>query len=133
MEENILIFRTDLALEASEKLTQNIDGIEQKIEEFKCLKSTEIIIKTEDAAKKIGKPKGKYIYFCPMMSEKNVNDIDTIMKEAKSWFLEMGLAEDEIIFYKSTSEMGTLGKKNREAFYNDTDLDNRDTSNKLRV
>ena len=79
------------------------------------------------------KPKGKYIYFCPMMSEKNVNDIDTIMKEAKSWFLEMGLAEDEIIFYKSTSEMGTLGKKNREAFYNDTDLDNRDTSNKLRV
>ena len=79
------------------------------------------------------KPNGKYIYFCPMMSEKNVNDIDTIMKEAKSWFLEMGLAEDEIIFYKSTSEMGTLGKKNREAFYNDTDLDNRDTSNKLRV
>ena len=79
------------------------------------------------------KPNGKYIYFCPMMSEKNVNDIDTIMKEAKSWFLEMGLAEDEIFFYKSTSEMGTLGKKNRDAFYNDIDLDNRDTSNKLRV
>ena len=87
----------------------------------------------KELVKKNLKPKGKYIYFCPMMSEKNVNDIDTIMKEAKSWFLEMGLAEDEIIFYKSTSEMGTLGKKNREAFYNDTDLDNRDTSNKLRV
>ena len=56
-----MFFRTDLALEASEKLTQKIDGIEQKIEEFKSLKSTEIIIKTEDAAKKIGKPKGKYI------------------------------------------------------------------------
>ena len=55
MEENILIFRTDLALEASEKLTQNLDGIEQKIEEFKSLKSTEIIIKSENAAKKIGK------------------------------------------------------------------------------
>ena len=79
------------------------------------------------------KPNGKYIYFCPMMSEKNVNDIDTIMKEAKGWFLEMGLAEDEMFFYKSTSEMGTLGKKNRDAFYNDIDLDNRDTSNKLRV
>ena len=79
------------------------------------------------------KPNGKYIYFCPMMSEKNVNDIDTIMKEAKGWFLEMGLTEDEITFYKSTSEMGTLGRKNREAFYNDIDLDNRDTSNKLRV
>ena len=79
------------------------------------------------------KPNGKYIYFCPMMSEKNVNDIDRIMKEAKSWFLEMGLTEDEITFYKSTSEMGTLGKKNREAFYKDIDLDNHDTSNKLRV
>lgn len=56
-----MFFRTDLALEASEKLIQNIDGIEQKIEEFKSLRSTEIIIKSEDAAKKIGKPKGKYI------------------------------------------------------------------------
>ena len=79
------------------------------------------------------KPNGKYIYFCPMITKEGVNDIDAIMKESKSWFLEMGLAEDEIIFYKSTSEMGTLGKKNREAFYNDIDLDNRDTSNKLRV
>ena len=87
----------------------------------------------KELVKKNLKPNGKYIYFCPMMSEKNVNDIDTIMKEAKSWFLEMGLAEDEIFFYKSTSEMGTLGKKNRDAFYNDTDLDNGDTSNKLRV
>ena len=87
----------------------------------------------KELVKKNLKPNGKYIYFCPMMSEKNVNDIDTIMKEAKSWFLEMGLTEEEIIFYKSTSEMGTLGKKNREAFYNDIDLDNHDTSNKLRV
>ena len=87
----------------------------------------------KELVKKNLKPNGKYIYFCPMITKEGVNDIDAIMKEAKSWFLEMGLAEDEIIFYKSTSEMGTLGKKNREAFYNDTDLDNRDTSNKLRV
>ena len=87
----------------------------------------------KEPVKKNLKPNGKYIYFCPMITKERVNDIDAIMKEAKSWFLEMGLAEDEIIFYKSTSEMGTLGKKNREAFYNDTDLDNRDTSNKLRV
>ncbi len=87
----------------------------------------------KELVKKNLKPNGKYIYFCPMITKEGFNDIDAIMKEAKSWFLEMGLAEDEIIFYKSTSEMGTLGKKNREAFYNDTDLDNRDTSNKLRV
>ena len=87
----------------------------------------------KELVKKNLKPNGKYIYFCPMITKEMVNDIDTIMKEAKSWFLEMGLAEEKIVFYKSTSEMGTLGKKNREAFYNDTDLDNRDTSNKLRV
>ena len=87
----------------------------------------------KELVKKNLKPNGKYIYFCPMITKEMVNDIDTIMKEAKSWFLEMGLAEEEIVFYKSTSEMGTLGKKNREAFYNDIDLDNRDTSNKLRV
>ena len=87
----------------------------------------------KELVKKNLKPNGKYIYFCPMITKEGVNDIDAIMTEAKSWFLEMGLAEDEIIFYKSTSEMGNLGKKNREAFYNDTDLDNRDTSNKLRV
>ena len=87
----------------------------------------------KELVKKNLKPNGKCIYFCPMMSEKNVNDIDTIMKEAKGWFLEMGLTEDEITFYKSTSEMGTLGRKNREAFYNDIDLDSHDTSNKLRV
>ena len=87
----------------------------------------------KELVKKNLKPNGKYIYFCPMITKEMVNDIDTIMKKAKSWFLEMGLAEEEIVFYKSTSEMGTLGKKNREAFYNDIDLDNRDTSNKLRV
>ena len=87
----------------------------------------------KELVKKNLKPNGKYIYFCPMITKEMVNDIDTIMKEAKSWFLEMGLAEEKIVFYKSTSEMGTLGKKNREAFYNDIDLDNRDTSNKLRV
>ena len=87
----------------------------------------------KELVKKNLKPKGKYIYFCPMITKEMVNDIDTIMKEAKGWFLEMGLAEEEIVFYKSTSEMGTLGKKNREAFYNDIDLDSHDTSNKLRV
>ena len=87
----------------------------------------------KELVKKNLKLNGKYIYFCPMITKEMVNDIDTIMKEAKSWFLEMGLTEDEITFYKSTSEMGTLGRKNREAFYNDTDLDNGDTSNKLRV
>lgn len=56
-----MIFRTDLALEASEKLKQNIEGLEQKIEEFKDIKATEITIKSETAAKKVGKPQGKYI------------------------------------------------------------------------
>ena len=78
------------------------------------------------------KPNGKYIYFCPPNSEKGANDIETIKKEAKKWFNEF-IPEENIIFYTSTSEMGMLGKENRQAFYNDVNLDGIDVSNKLRV
>ena len=79
------------------------------------------------------KPNGKYIYFCPPGSVDGVNDMETIMNEAKNWFLEMGLTEDDIVFYQTTSEMGTKGKLNREAFYNDETLEGVNASNKLRI
>ena len=79
------------------------------------------------------KPDGKYIYFCPQQSEENVNDMQTIINEAKTWFSDMGISEKDIIIYQTTSEMGKEGKENREAFYNDTDLNGQNVSNKLRV
>ena len=74
----------------------------------------------------------KLIYFCPPFSEKGVNDIETINKEAMEWFKQI-TEEENIVFYRTTSEMGTDGKKNREAFYQDVDLSGNNVSNKLRV
>ena len=79
------------------------------------------------------KPYGKYIYFCPLNPESGVNDMDSIISEARNWVHEMGLTEDDYDFYMTTSDMGNDGKKNREAFYNDKDLNQNDTSNKLRI
>ena len=74
----------------------------------------------------------KLIYFCPPYSEKGVNDIAIIKKEAMEWFKQITV-EENIVFYSTTSEMGTDGKKNREAFYQDEDLNGNNVSNKLRV
>ena len=79
------------------------------------------------------KPYGKYIYFCPLNPENGINDMDSIMSEARNWIHEMGLTEDDYEFYMTTSDMGNDGKRNREAFYNDKDLKQNDTSNKLRI
>ena len=78
------------------------------------------------------KANSKLIYFCPPFSEKGVNDIETIKKEAMEWFKQI-TEEENIVFYSTTSEMGTDGKKNREAFYQDIDLNGNNVSNKLRV
>ena len=74
------------------------------------------------------KKTGKYIYFCPSLSEENKNDIDTIMEEVKEWFKDY-----DVIFYKTTNKDKKEGKKNREAFYNDKDLDGNSTKKKLRI
>ncbi|MBD9105636.1 hypothetical protein EGW03_04080 [bacterium] len=77
------------------------------------------------------KKDGKYYYFCPLNSEENVNDIGTIMEEVKEWCQEMGLIEDDYEFYLTTSEMREEGKKNRQAFYNDEDLNGNKVNHKL--
>ena len=79
------------------------------------------------------KKDGKYYYFCPLNSEENVNDIGTIMEEVKEWCQEIGLTEDDYEFYLTTSEMKEEGKKNRQAFYNDEDLNGNKVNHKLRI
>ena len=74
------------------------------------------------------KKTGKYIYFCPSLSEENKNDIDTIMEEVKEWFKDY-----DVIFYKTTSKDEKEGQKNREAFYNDKDLKGNNVKKKLRI
>ena len=82
--------------------------------------------------KKYIKPNGKYIYFCPPASTDGTNDIETIKKQAMSWFKNIS-SEDDIVFYTSICSMGSDATLNREAFYNDVTLDNKDAKNKLRI
>ena len=82
--------------------------------------------------KKSLKPDGKYIYFCPPCSEEGTNDIETIKKQAIEWFKEF-VSEEDIVIYTSTSEMGEEGRKNRNAFYNDTTLDGESADGKFRI
>lgn len=75
---------------------------------------------------------GKYIYFCPPISEDGTNDIDTIKRQFVE-SLKGKYREEDIIIYTSTSKMGEEGKKQREAFYRDVDLNGENVSGKLRV
>ena len=82
--------------------------------------------------KKTIKPDGKYIYFCPPCSEDGANDIETIKNQAIEWFKQF-VPEEDIVIYTSTSDMGEEGRKNRDAFYDDKDLEGNNTNNKLRI
>ena len=78
------------------------------------------------------KPNGKYIYFCPPCSEEGTNDIETIKKQALTWFKQF-IKEEDIIVYTSTSDMGNIGKLNRDAFYDDVTLEGEKVDSKFRI
>ena len=54
-------FRTDLALERAEDLNENVRGIKKYERKGENTKTTVIEVTSENAAKAIGKPCGKYI------------------------------------------------------------------------
>lgn len=109
--------------ESSKEINELLENARKKVHEAPSIK--DLVIKSI-------KKNGKYIYFCPPYSEKGANDIETIKKEALEWFKSI-LPEENIVFYTSTSEMGTFGEKNRKAFYNDLDLEGKDAKGKLQV
>ena len=126
--EDIELFSKDV-----EKLNPNI----KEYKEFQKLKRTAIrrIHEAPSVPALLQKyliPNGKYYYFCPTMSEKGVNDIETIKKTIIG-YLKRFIKEEDIVVYTTTSEMGEEGRKNREAFYNDTDLEGNDVSDKFRI
>ena len=100
-----------------------LDDLKRKIHEAPTI---------ADVLKKNLKPDGKYYYFCPVKAEEGINDIETIKEKILS-DLKPKFQEEDIVFYTTTSEMGELGKKNRDAFYHDKTLDGQDCSNKLRI
>lgn len=78
------------------------------------------------------KPDGKYIYFCPVLSEEGKNDMNAIMETMRN-YLQERFPDKKIVFYKSTSADGEYGKYNRDCFYNDIDLNGNDASNSIRI
>ena len=79
------------------------------------------------------KKDGKYIYFCPSVSKKGLNDIDSLMSEVKTWLLEEGYSESDFVLYKTVSSEKDSGYQYREAFYNDVDLNGNDAFGKLKI
>ena len=102
----------------------------------KILLDIKRMIHTSDGVKELirksVKPDGKYIYFCPVNSSEGKNDIDTIMNDLKDYFAKY-MDEENLVFYKSTSSDGKIGKLNRDSFYNDLDLDGNKVDDKLRI
>ena len=128
-------FNSDL-----EKIQRNLDSISLTLGEYRKYQLILDDLKRKiheaptvaDLLKKNLKPNGKYYYFCPVKSEEGINDIETIKKQMLE-NLKGKYKEEDIVFYTTTSEMGELGKKNRDAFYHDKTLDGQDCSNKLRI
>ena len=127
-------------LEIEEHLESKINKLPQESTEYKeyMLILRNIKRRINDAPsipnilKKTLKPNGKYIYFCPPFSEEGTNDIETIKSQTLEYLKEF-INEEDIEVYTTTSEMGELGQKNRDTFYNDKDLKGQDTKNKLRI
>lgn len=127
-------------LEIAERIESKINKLPQESNEYKeyMLILKNIKRRINDAPsipnilKKTLKPNGKYIYFCPPYSEEGTNDIETIKSQTLEYLKEF-IDEKDIEIYTTTSEMGELGTKNREAFYNDKDLDGQNVKNKLRI
>ncbi len=124
------------------KLMGTLEALEEKVKARKCSKEEKKLYNKllKDAKRRIEKAlslpdmiekfvgkEDKLIYFCPVGS-----NIEEIQDETKKWFLRY-IPESDIVFYKTTSAMGELGKKNREAFYHDKTLDGLDATHKLRV
>ena len=127
-------------LEIEEHIESKISKLSQESTEYKeyTLILRNIKRRINDAPsipnilKKTLKPNGKYIYFCPPFSEEGTNDIETIKSQTLE-YLKTFTEEKDIEIYTTTSDMGELGTKNREAFYNDKDLDGQNVKNKLRI
>jgi len=127
-------------LEIEEHIESKISKLSQESTEYKeyTLILRNIKRRINDAPsipnilKKTLKPNGKYIYFCLPFSEEGTNDIETIKSQTLEYIKEF-IDEEDIEIYTTTSEMGELGQKNRDAFYNDKDLKRQDTKNKLRI
>lgn len=79
------MYRTDLALEAAQQIINedtSFDGCDINETKYDGVTVTEVIIKTDEAAKRIGKPVGKYITIdCPGIRTGERDEYEKIKKQ----------------------------------------------------
>ena len=98
--------RTDLAIELEKELNADIKGIEKYERNNGEVNVTEIKILSDEAAEKLGKPKGKYVTIeFPSVEKINCNDeireelisaLKSLLSENFENILVIGLGNDEI-------------------------------------
>jgi len=120
-----------------EEKLENIDKVSEEYQEYSTiLRDAKRRIAEAPSIKELLernlKKNGKYIYFCPAISREGSSDIETVKSEILSYLKDF-ISESDIEVYTTTSEMGIVGKQNRDAFYKNVDLDGKDVSNKLRI
>ncbi len=81
-----IMYRTDLAYEASESLAQQIEGVILKTNRLKHGELIDLEIQNEEAEKKLGKKRGKYItyesYNLKNLSRDDKNDVIEILSNS---------------------------------------------------
>ena len=88
-------FRTDLAVEVRESVGNNINGVTYHEEQVEDIKIERLRVETNEAEKKIGKPKGNYITITvPALTDnfqESENKINIISKEIDKLIDKKGL------------------------------------------
>ncbi len=123
-------------LDNTEEFLNKTNNYNLKVKYQKEIRKLKKIIASMDVTKELIQKNvfmgSKWIYFCPINSTSNVNDIVAIQNTIKNYLLEM-YNEDDIEFYTSISSASDGGKKARDAFYNDTNLNGEDVSHKIKI
>ena len=95
------MYRIDLTIEAAEQLMQgakSIDGCSITENKHDGICITEVVVQTEDAAQKIGKPCGTYITVeCPGIRTGETDEFDKIQKELAKYIARFTEGKSNIL------------------------------------
>lgn len=90
-----MIFRTDLAVEAKDMAGEDIQGVEYNREEIGEVTIERMMVRTDEAAQEIGKPKGSYVTITvPALTdnfESTDKRIEVIAQEIRNLIPEEGM------------------------------------------
>ncbi len=95
------MYRTDLTIEAAEQLMQgakSIDGCSITENKLDQIRITEVVVQTDEAAQKIGKPCGTYITVeCPGIRTGEADEFEKIQKELEKYIARFTKGKSNIL------------------------------------